>query len=278
MCLINKLNLISRNKIFICRIILIVSLFWATVDVFLIIKLTEYLPTKTIPKEKIEYAFTNFKEEKYPKIGPADKTQILTETYVNDSPITVKSKTNENPTDWPGEQGKPVVLPKHLEKLAEERFKENYFNVVVSDMIALNRSVGEQRNKKCLQKVYGDDLPNTSIIIIYHNEANSTLLRGLTSLVRKTPSKYLKEIILVDDASLGREYLHEPLDKFVKALPVKVQIFRNEVRQGLIRSRLIGAAAATGDTLTFLDAHIEATDGWIEPLLYEIKMNRQASF
>ena len=68
--------------------------------------------------------------------------------------------------------------------------------------------------------------------------------------------------------------MHEPLDNFIKTLSVDVKIFRNEIRQGLIRSRLIGAAAATGDTLTFLDAHIEATDGWVEPLLYEIKTNR----
>jgi polypeptide N-acetylgalactosaminyltransferase len=115
---------------------------------------------------------------------------------------------------------------------------------------------------------------NLRFDFIYHNEANSTLLRGLTSIIRKTPLKYLKEIILVDDASLGREYLHEPLDKFVKTLPVDVKIFRNEIRQGLIRSRLIGAAAATGDTLTFLDAHIEATNGWLEPLLFEIKKNK----
>ena len=88
----------------------------------------------------------------------------------------------------------------------------------------------------------------------------------------------MKEIILVDDASLGRLYLHEPLDQFVKTLPVVVKIFRNEIRQGLIRSRLIGAAAATGDTLTFLDAHVETTNGWVEPLLYEIKKNRFFGF
>lgn len=79
---------------------------------------------------------------------------------------------------------------------------------------------------------------------------------------------------MVDDASEGREYLHEPLDKFVKTLPVPVKIFRNKNRTGLIRSRLIGARAALGDTLTFLDAHIEATHGWLVPLLYEVKKNR----
>ena len=92
--------------------------------------------------------------------------------------------------------------------------------------------------------------------------------------MKRSPSKYLKEIILVDDCSEGREYLHKPLDEFVATLPVPVKIFRNTERLGLMRSRLRGADAAIGDTLTFLDAHIEATTGWLPPLLSEIKMNR----
>ncbi len=117
-------------------------------------------------------------------------------------------------------------------------------------------------------------MPTTSIIIVHHNEGNSTLLRGLVSIIRKSPAKYLKEIILVDDASEGREYLGAPLDEFVKTLPVRVKVLRNKKRLGLMRSRLVGAEVATADTMTFLDAHIEATDGWLPPLLYEIKKNR----
>lgn len=107
-----------------------------------------------------------------------------------------------------------------------------------------------------------------------HNEANSTLLRGLTSLVNRSPRRLLREIILVDDASEKRNYLHAELDEFVKKLPVPVIVLRNMERTGLIRSRLRGAEIAQGDTLTFLDAHIEATHGWLPPLLYEIKKNR----
>ncbi len=108
----------------------------------------------------------------------------------------------------------------------------------------------------CQEKKYPSDLPSTSIVIVLHNEANSTLLRGLSSIVNRSPPKLLKEIIIIDDASLNRSYLHGPLDEFVKKLPVKVKVFHNKERLGLIRSRLRGADWATGDTLTFLGEFI----------------------
>lgn len=41
---------------------------------------------------------------------------------------------------------------------------------------------------------------------------------------------------------------------------------------------ILGAEIATGDTLTFLDAHIECSPGWLEHLLYEVKKDRSISF
>jgi len=181
-----------------------------------------------------------------------------------------------NPSSWPGENGRPVKVPASLKSEAERRFKENQFNIVASDLVALNRSVPDQRSPACLAKQFLVDLPTTSIIIVYHNEANSTLLRGLVSIVRRSPLQYLKEIILVDDCSEARDYLHAELDKFVLTLPVPVKIFRNKERLGLMRSRLVGADAAEGETMTFLDAHIEVTHGWLPPLLSEIRKNRHA--
>ena len=42
----------------------------------------------------------------------------------------------------------------------------------------------------------------------------------------------------------------------------------------IVRIALPGAAKATGATLTFLDAHCECTEGWLEPLMYEIYKDR----
>lgn len=83
----------------------------------------------------------------------------------------------------------------------------------------------------------------------------------------------LKEIILVDDFST-REFLKKELEDALIKLLVPVKLIRAKERVGLIRARLMGAAEATGDVLTFLDSHCECTEGWLEPLLARIKENR----
>ncbi|PNJ28066.1 GALNT3 isoform 6, partial [Pongo abelii] len=77
------------------------------------------------------------------------------------------------------------------------------------------------------------------------------------SVLYSSPAILLKEIILVDDASVD-EYLHDKLDEYVKQFSI-VKIVRQRERKGLITARLLGATVATAETLTFLDAHSFST-------------------
>nr|CAD7595837.1 unnamed protein product [Timema genevievae] len=170
----------------------------------------------------------------------------------------------ENP-GMPGEMGKPVHIPVSQEGLMKEKFKLNQFNLLASDMISLNR---------CKNKEYAEFLPSTSIVIVFHNEAWSTLLRTVWSAINRSPRPLLKEIILVDDAS-ERDHLKQQLEDYVATLPVPVYVYRTEKRSGLIRARLLGAKHVKGQVITFLDAHCECTEGWLEPLLSRIAEDRK---
>lgn len=48
----------------------------------------------------------------------------------------------------PGEMGKPVKIPAEKHALMKEKFKENQFNLMASDMISLNRSLVDVRHDK----------------------------------------------------------------------------------------------------------------------------------
>jgi len=52
------------------------------------------------------------------------------------------------------------------------------------------------------------------------------------------------------------DYLKDELDRYVEQLQI-VRVVRQEERKGLITARLLGASVASGEVLTFLDAHCE---------------------
>lgn len=72
---------------------------------------------------------------------------------------------------------------------------------------------------RCAGKKYPEDLPTLSVVLIYLDEALSVIKRAVRSIVDKTPSRLLQEIILVDDHSSngGRTRLYKvPLTQMLK--------------------------------------------------------------
>lgn len=115
-------------------------------------------------------------------------------------------------------------------------------------------------------------LPRASIIICYYNEAPSALLRTIYTLIRRSPSVLLEEILIIDDYS-DSEFHVNKLKSFLSDVDM-VSLHRTSKREGLIRARLFGSRRAKGDVLIFLDSHVEANKGWLEPLLEQVKANR----
>ncbi|XP_048477864.1 polypeptide N-acetylgalactosaminyltransferase 1-like [Plutella xylostella] len=172
----------------------------------------------------------------------------------------------------------------------------------MSDVIPFNRTFTDVRHPACLPLRYDASLPSASVVVIFHNEQRSTLLRTVWNalgacrrdqpwhgLVRpgsgelgypgqdpSDPYLYVKEVLLVDDNSTLAE-LGAPLQRYVDTrLPRRVRLIRLKERMGLATARSVGAAQATGSVLVFLDAHCEGQRDWLRPLLQLVKDDRTA--
>lgn len=168
-----------------------------------------------------------------------------------------------------GEHGKAEKLDESEKDLQEKLFRKNGFNALLSDKISLNRSIPDIRHPGCKDKKYLSELPSVSVVVPFYDEHWSTLLRTAYSVINRSPRELLTEIILVDDCS-SKEFLKEPLDRYVEDNLPKVKVIHLKERGGLITARLAGAKAATGDVLIFLDSHTEANVNWLPPLLEPI--------
>lgn len=92
-------------------------------------------------------------------------------------------------------------------------------------------------------------------------------MRCISSIYYRSPKSLLHEIVLVNDKSTFPE-LYEPLRKLVsKNFGSKIKLVENDERQGLIKARMTGAKAATGEVIVFLDSHMEVYNSWLPPLL-----------
>ncbi|XP_039923946.1 polypeptide N-acetylgalactosaminyltransferase 16 isoform X3 [Hirundo rustica] len=158
-----------------------------------------------------------------------------------------------------------AYLSSKVLKAGEDPYRQHAFNQLESDKLSSDRPIRDTRHYRCTSVRYDPDLPATSVIITFHNEARSTLLRTVKSVLNRTPPSLIQEIILVDDFS------SDPEDCQLLTRIPKVKCLRNTHREGLIRSRVRGAEVAAADILTFLDSHCEVNSEWLQPMLQRVK-------
>lgn len=105
----------------------------------------------------------------------------------------------------PGHNGAAVVLPAILEPDIERmlnKSREKYqINEFVSSLVPLDRELPDIRTDYCRNMKYSENLPMASIIIVFHNEAMSMILRTIYSIYNRSPQHLVGEIIIVDDCS-----------------------------------------------------------------------------
>ena len=135
----------------------------------------------------------------------------------------------------PGQNGSGVRHSGEDVEISTKRLKENNFDILASERIPLDRSIGDKRHSDCLKLKYDEDLPSTSIVIIIFDEAPSEILRAVVSILNRSPLKFVKEIILVDDCS-DIAAIEETLPKAIEFQFPLVKLVQNPRRLGLIRT------------------------------------------
>lgn len=173
----------------------------------------------------------------------------------------------------PGEGGEPYKVPDAQQNAVEDAEMEYGMNIIVSNTLSANRTIRDTRLEECKHWNYPKELPTTSVIIVFHNEGFSVLMRTVHSVINRSPAYLLHEIVLVDDFS-DKEDLKSNLEKYIKKFDGKVKLIRNKEREGLIRTRSRGAQEATGEVIVYLDAHCEVNTNWLPPLLAPIYRDR----
>lgn len=109
----------------------------------------------------------------------------------------------------PGDLGTPVEIDQNdtdVSKLVGDGLIEQGLNQFSSDLMSLRRRLPDYRDPWCREPGrYRSDLPPTSIVIVFYNEAWSVLVRTVHSILDRSPSHLVGEIVLVDDFSYLRK-------------------------------------------------------------------------
>lgn len=172
--------------------------------------------TKSDTKNVIYDNFEKFK--KLLSIKNYEKIKRLEDEIKNDSDRIVVGL---------GNNGAGVTLVGNSFERGELEYASNGLNVEVSNHLSYNRTLLDNRHSKC-KNIYYDlsVLPKASVIIIFHNEVYSVLLRTVYSVLNTAPESLLADVILVDDLSTNKD-LGEKLEYYIETrFPKKVKLLR----------------------------------------------------
>ncbi|PIC40018.1 hypothetical protein B9Z55_011510 [Caenorhabditis nigoni] len=263
----------------VCRAVIATSIVWLLIDVVILFYyLDPSILTRGQRRIDPEPLAAGPPENPHQKSYESHAQQVFPVDKETADQLRKLMNTQAFGPGYHGQGGTGVTVPEEQKSIKEKRFLENQFNVVASEMISVNRTLPDYRSEACRTAAGNEKttvgLPTTSIIIVFHNEAWTTLLRTLHSVINRSPRHLLEEIIMIDDKS-DRDYLVKPLDAYIKKFPIPVHLVHLEERSGLIRARLTGSGMAKGKILLFLDAHVEVTDGWLEPLVHRVADDRK---
>ncbi|ELK02572.1 Putative polypeptide N-acetylgalactosaminyltransferase 8 [Pteropus alecto] len=173
------------------------------------------------------------------------KLAMRQQENVDNTPGRVEAKASETDNHKCREKLSPnSPLFKHWgedlsetqQKKAQDLFWKFSYNVYLSNQLPLNRPI--------------PDTQDSSVILIFMNEALSIIQGAITSIINRTPSRFLKEVTLVDDFSSNVQHTK---------------------RKGLAQARNTGREVATADMVAILDTHVEVNAGWAEPILAQIQ-------
>lgn len=226
-----RLHAIS-HKFHVCKSLIVASVIWIVILIFFYYSLDPELVVD-IEKTRVSLVHDKAPAKLEKKIEELERDSLLDITVKDETTkmqIKETKKLNEAfgykkivtpiPPEIikelglvnPGENGRAVVLSNvsaRVQQKIDRGWKRHQFNEFLSDIISIRRNLQDPREAYCKQDgLYLEQLPSTSVIVIFHNEAWSTLLRTVHSVLDRSPEHLIEEIILVDDFSNMRNELH----------------------------------------------------------------------
>uniref|UniRef100_A0A2M4D4S3 Putative polypeptide n-acetylgalactosaminyltransferase n=1 Tax=Anopheles darlingi TaxID=43151 RepID=A0A2M4D4S3_ANODA len=119
----------------------------------------------------------------------------------------------------PGHMGTGVQLDPSSRVFVQESVKRYGFNEYASSLVPVRRRLPDMRANLSCNHMPRETLPQTSIVIVFHNEPWSALLRTVHSVLDHSPPELVDEVLLVDDCSYLRMLNARKLDNlFVRIL------------------------------------------------------------